>query len=65
MEFNALDREPVRQVFLVIAPKGAADEYVGVMEHITRLVQNADFRRFVSQLKSADALIELVAEMDQ
>ncbi len=65
VEFNALDGEPVRQVFLVIAPKGSADEYVGVMERITRLVQNADFRRFVSRLESADALLELVEEMDK
>ncbi|MCK4284379.1 MAG: PTS sugar transporter subunit IIA, partial [Candidatus Brocadiae bacterium] len=65
VEFNALDGEPVRQVFLVIAPKGSADEYIGVMERITRLVQNADFRRFVAQLKSAGALLELVEEMDK
>lgn len=64
VEFSALDGEPVRQIFLVVAPKGNADEYVNVMERITRLVQNDDFRRFVSHVGSADEVLELIEEMD-
>jgi len=64
IEFNALDGQPVHQVFLVLAPNGAAEQYLNVMERITRLVQNDDFRRFVSQLRSAAEVMELIEEMD-
>jgi len=64
VEFNALDGEPVHQIFLVLAPRNCADEYIGVMERITHLVQNEDFRRFSAQADSPDGLVELVQEMD-
>ncbi len=65
VEFNSLDRQPVHQIFLVIAPKNHTEEYVSVMERITRLVQNADFRRFVAQTSTAEEVVELVEEMEQ
>jgi PTS system nitrogen regulatory IIA component len=65
VEFSALDGEPVHEVFLVIAPKGRADEYLDIMERITRLVQNDDFRRFLSRAKTSQEVIELIQEMDR
>lgn len=65
VEFNALDRQPVHEIFLVIAPRNHTDEYVSVMERITRLVQNADFRRFVARADTPDEILELVKEMDR
>ncbi len=63
VEFNALDGAPVHEVFLIIAPKDRTDEYVTVMEGITRLVQNADFRSFVSQAAGAEDVLALIEEM--
>jgi len=63
--FNALDGEPVHQIFLVVAPKGEADEYLNVMQRITRLVRNSDFRRFVAAAKTEKDLVELISEMDR
>jgi mannitol/fructose-specific phosphotransferase system IIA component (Ntr-type) len=65
VEFNALDTKPVHEVFLVIAPKAGADEYLDLMERITRLVQNDDFRRFVSRAKGAKEVMELIKEMER
>ena len=65
VEFSALDSQPVHEVFLVIAPKGRADEYLDLMERITRLVQNDDFRRFVSHAKGRRDVMELIKEMDR
>jgi len=64
IEFNALDGELVHEVFLVVAPNDHTDEYIGIMQSITRLVQDPDFRRFVAQSSNAEEVIELVAEMD-
>ncbi len=63
--FEALDRQPVHEIFLVIAPRDHTEEYVGVMERITRLVQDDDFRRFVSRAKTPGEVVELIQEMDR
>ncbi len=64
VEFRALDGEPVNQIFLVIASKDHTEDYIALMERITRLVQNDDFRRFVAQTSGAQEVIELIREMD-
>jgi mannitol/fructose-specific phosphotransferase system IIA component (Ntr-type) len=65
VEFNALDGEPAHQIFLVLGPKENPSTYVEVMERITNLVQNADFRRFAMQAQSAAEVRELIEEMDK
>jgi PTS system nitrogen regulatory IIA component len=62
--FKALDGAGVNHVFLVLAPEGLAEDYLHVMERIARLVQNADFRRFLVRATDADEALALIAEMD-
>lgn len=63
VEFKALDGEPVHEVFLVLAPSGAAADYLAVMQQITRLVQDEDFRRFVAGAATGQDVLDLVREM--
>jgi PTS system nitrogen regulatory IIA component len=63
IEFRALDGEPVYEVFLVLAPSGAAAEYLELMQQITRLVQDEDFRRFVGRARSSQDVLDLIREM--
>jgi PTS system nitrogen regulatory IIA component len=65
VEFNALDGAPVYEVFLVIASRESNDEYISVMERITRLVQNQDFRRFVAAARDDRQVMDLIDEMDR
>lgn len=65
VEFHALDGEPVHQMFLVIASKDRTEEYVAVMERITRLVQNDDFRRFAADTSEPQQVLNLIEEMDR
>ena len=64
VEFRALDGEPVHQVFLVLGPEEHPDDYIEVMRRISGLLQNGDFRRFMSQSKSPEDVIALFEEMD-
>ncbi len=64
VSFHALDGEPVHQIFLVMAPNGSAGEYIEVMERITRLIQDQDFRRFVGRARRPSEVIDLIEEMD-
>ena len=64
VEFNALDRSAVHMIFLVLGPKEGADDYLTVLQHISKLVQNGDFRRFVSRARTGRDVVELIREMD-
>jgi mannitol/fructose-specific phosphotransferase system IIA component (Ntr-type) len=64
IEFSALDGEPVHLVFLVLASRQGAEQYLNVMQRITRLVQNEDFRRFVAHAGSTREIVDLIKEMD-
>lgn len=63
VEFNALDGEPVYQIFLVVASEDHNDQYLEVMERITRLVQDEDFRRFAAATPDRQGVLELIEEM--
>ncbi len=62
--FSALDGGPVHHVFLVVAGRDCANEYLSLMQRVSRLVQNDDFRRFVKEAQQASDLVDLIAEMD-
>ena len=64
VEFHALDGAPVHMIFLVLGPKEGADGYLTVLQHISRLVQNDDFRRFVARADSVQGVVDLIREMD-
>jgi len=62
--FDALDGEAVHQVFLIIASEQDTDQYVGVMERISRLLRKEDFRRFLYAARDGQEVMELIREMD-
>ena len=64
VEFRALDGEPVHQVFLVLGPEEHPDDYIEVMRRISGLLQNGDFRRFMSKSENPEDVIALFQEMD-
>jgi PTS system fructose-specific IIA component/PTS system nitrogen regulatory IIA component len=64
IEFNALDGGPVSHVFLVLGSDDSKEDYVAVMQRISKLVQNDDFLRFAEDAGDADSLIALIDEMD-
>ena len=62
--FQALDGESVHVVFLILAGHKDSGEYVGVMERISHLLQEEDFRRFLMAAKDAGEVVALIREMD-
>ena len=63
VEFNALDGEAVHEIFLVVGPVEGADEYLGALQAIGRLIQSQDFRRFLSRARTGRDVLDLMAEM--
>ena len=70
IDFNALDKEPVYSVVLLLSPADKADEHVHAdahlqaMENIFSNLQKDNFRRFLRQSNSAEEIKDLLHEAD-
>ncbi|MCP4590306.1 MAG: PTS sugar transporter subunit IIA [bacterium] len=65
VDFAALDRSPVYTIFLLLSPKSDADAHLAAMEKIFRHLQRDNFRRFLRQADTQEAIQELMIEVDE
>ena len=57
VDFNSLDGEPVRLIFLLITPKGNISLHLKLLSRISRMMQNETLRRALLDARSPrDAL---------
>ena len=57
VDFNSLDGEPVRLIFLLITPKGNISLHLKLLSRISRMMQNESLRRGLLEARSPkDAL---------
>ncbi len=64
VDFAALDRAPVFTVVLLVSPKDDPDAHLAAMEQIFRHLQRENFRRFLRQADTKEAIIDLIQEAD-
>lgn len=64
IDFAALDRAPVYTVVLLLSPPEKPDEHLQAMESIFRHLQRDNFRRFLKQAETKQAILELIEEAD-
>ena len=62
INFDSIDQEPVRLVFLLATPEEMLAEHLKLLGRITRLAGQDDFRRSLLLLTSPAAVIELFRE---
>ena len=60
IEFDAIDRRPVRLIFLVISPTGATTSHIQALGKISRLMYKPELRRACSSADSSEELISLI-----
>ena len=65
VEFNALDGQPVKLVFLLISPPDAPGPHIMALERIFTLLKNDDFCRFALASERPSDMMELLKEADQ
>lgn len=65
ISFNSLDGQPVKYLFLVVAPEEEHQEYVALMGSISQLVRDGDFRRFLVATREREDIVDLVREMEE
>ncbi len=57
IDFEAIDKQPVHLLFLLVAPKDSAGPHLMALARISRLLKNRDFRR---GLMDAEGKLEIL-----
>lgn len=65
IDFAALDRAPVYSVFVLLSPPDNPDGHLQAMEGIFRQLQRDNFRKFLRQSETSDAIWSLICEADE
>jgi mannitol/fructose-specific phosphotransferase system IIA component (Ntr-type) len=64
VDFAALDRAPVYTIVMLLSPASAPESHLAAMEKIFRYLQRENFRRFLRQADTREAVMELIKEAD-
>ncbi len=64
VDFNAMDKQPVFSVFLLLSPEDRPEEHLHAMEIIFKNLSKDTFRRFLRQAATADDVRNLLEEAD-
>ncbi len=64
VDFNALDKEAVYSVVLLLSPEDKPDEHLQAMENIFSNLQRDTFRSFLRQATTREEVEELLQEAD-
>ena len=64
VDFNALDKQPVYSVFLLLSPAGKPEEHLQAMEVIFKNLSQDRFRRFLRQATTVEDVRVLLKDAD-
>jgi len=64
VDFNALDKQPVYSVVLLLSPEDRPEEHLQAMEVIFKNLSKDTFRRFLRQAGSVEEVRSLLEEAD-
>ena len=64
VEFNALDRQPVYSIFLLLSPEEKPEAHLDAMEALFGNLSQETFRRFLRQARTVEDVVTLLEESD-
>jgi len=64
VDFNALDKQPVYSIFLLLSPEDRPEEHLQAMETIFKNLRKDTFRRFLRQASTPEEVMTLLREAD-
>ena len=64
VDFDAIDGEPVRILFLLVGPPDSMSQHVRILSRISRLMNRDEVRDRVLATESATSLVELIEESE-
>jgi len=64
VDFNALDRQPVHSIFLLLSPEEQPEAHLKAMETLFGTLSQEQFRKFLKQAKNVSDVVTLLEEAD-
>jgi len=64
IDFNALDKQPVYSIFLLLSPEDKPEDHLDAMEAIFGNLSQETFRKFLRQAGSVEDVLTLLEEAD-
>lgn len=64
IDFNALDKQPVHSIFLLLSPENKPEEHLKAMEVIFQRLSFDTFRRMLRQADTSERALALLQESD-
>lgn len=64
VDFNALDKQPVHSIFLLLSPADKPEDHLDAMEAIFGNLSKEQFRRFLRQATQTSDVVTLLEEAD-
>jgi len=64
VDFNALDKQPVHSIFLLLSPEDKPEDHLDAMEAIFGNLSQETFRRFLRQATTVEEVLTLLEESD-
>ena len=65
IDFAAIDGEPVYLVFLLVSPPDQPGPHLKALEHISVVLRDENFSRFLRRATDRDELVSLLTEADE
>ncbi len=65
IEFNSLDGEPVKTIFLLIGPEKAGEEYIKVLSVLARNLNDPYFRRDLALAKKGKEVLDILKKAEK
>jgi len=65
VEFDAMDKQPVDLIFMILGPRGIGNEHVKILAKISRLLHGASFRDRLRKAATAAEVLETIREFEE
>ncbi|TSA48028.1 MAG: PTS sugar transporter subunit IIA [Deltaproteobacteria bacterium] len=62
--FEAMDGKPVHLFFLLMAPENSAGQHLKALAKISRMLKDANFRKYLLEAKMHEDLFRIIVEKD-
>ena len=65
VDFDAMDKQPVDLIFMILGPRGIGNEHVKILAKISRLLHGASFRERLRQAKSPAEVLDTIRDFEE
>lgn len=61
IEWNAIDKAPVRLIFMIGGPDNKQTEYLQILSHLTRIIKDESLRKKIISAKKPEEIVKLLS----